>query len=634
MGHLVNPISARLGIVRVWNSTWVSNKGLFYSYLLAKDLELQKSLEIFFYKTNSTDFWSIIFDKALIFRTSKRIYVFIVLYSWRFFGMLERLLKMLGQGQHVFDFKELFSDDQHDSYISSTNLRGLKNVVSIYSRVVVDSFNKFKEKTVISIQQQLILLLFSRCLNNYLSIRDRYLFFFKVLKDYLVLRIIYINSYTMFNKFLLKNRKFTIVFFSLLIFVYTKISKYKIFLSKNLSNFSFKIIKQYLYVYMRKNFFSQHNGFSFKRVFILKNYIRSFFFLRKYSRFILNNIVFGNLFNPFRFSLYSKKFRSLLACMKQKKGITFAFKLPVFISLRSSFFVSYIKNLISIYNYKINLFLSLLKHSYTWWIFVLIKIFLRKHIVAFYGKRLWYIKSFITYFFGYKNKQPSNLFIYFLFPSFLILTARMLSYVIRIRLTQKYSLGEILNKFVSYLDKQSSLIGYRITCHGRFTRRQRASHKMVKSSLKYKDRLLLNTFTGVVDYAYVEEPLKYGMCGIRIWLVKQDLDHYREKHCFSLRKVFFNTKYKHEVLILKKIIKLRSYLSDLNIYKKYSTIEDKKSFFFKQKQLFKLKKFIKNFHFKYYILFKKLFGIPFSFRNKYQSELFIEEFKKKFYLLY
>lgn len=56
MGHLVNPISARLGIVRVWNSTWVSNKGLFYSYLLAKDLELQKSLEIFFYKTNSTDF--------------------------------------------------------------------------------------------------------------------------------------------------------------------------------------------------------------------------------------------------------------------------------------------------------------------------------------------------------------------------------------------------------------------------------------------------------------------------------------------------------------------------------------------------------------------------------------------------
>lgn len=92
----------------------------------------------------------------------------------------------------------------------------------------------------------------------------------------------------------------------------------------------------------------------------------------------------------------------------------------------------------------------------------------------------------------------------------------MLSYVIRIRLTQKYSLGEVLNKFVIYLDKQPNLIGYRITCHGRFTRRQRASHKMVKSSLKYKDRLLLNTFTGIVDYAYVEEPLKYGMCGIRI----------------------------------------------------------------------------------------------------------------------
>lgn len=55
MGHLVNPISVRLGIVKTWNSTWVTNKGVSYTYLLSKDIELQKSLDIFFNKSNTTD---------------------------------------------------------------------------------------------------------------------------------------------------------------------------------------------------------------------------------------------------------------------------------------------------------------------------------------------------------------------------------------------------------------------------------------------------------------------------------------------------------------------------------------------------------------------------------------------------
>jgi hypothetical protein len=135
---------------------------------------------------------------------------------------------------------------------------------------------------------------------------------------------------------------------------------------------------------------------------------------------------------------------------------------------------------------------------------------------SYYGKRLWYIKSYIDYFFNYKNKQESSINTFFLFPSYVLLTAKMIAYVIRIRLTQKYSLGEILNKFVNFLNKEPELIGFRITCHGRFTRRQRSSHRLVKSSLKNKDKLLLNTFSGFVDFAYVEQPLKYGMCGIRI----------------------------------------------------------------------------------------------------------------------
>lgn len=80
--------------------------------------------------------------------------------------MLERVLKMLSQGQHVIGFKGAFLDDQQTQQnkliIPSNDFKvtALFSAVTIYSRVVVDSFNKFKENTVISIQRELISMLF------------------------------------------------------------------------------------------------------------------------------------------------------------------------------------------------------------------------------------------------------------------------------------------------------------------------------------------------------------------------------------------------------------------------------------------------------------------------------------------
>lgn len=243
---------------------------------------------------------------------------------------------------------------------------------------------------------------------------------------------------------------------------------------------------------------------------------------------------------------------------------------------------------------------------------------------------MWYIRSYVNYFFAYKGGQ-SNMNVFFLFPSFIVLTAKLISYIIRIRLTQKYSLGEILNKFVGLLNKQPELIGYRITCHGRFTRRQRASHKLVKSTMKYKDKLLLNTFTGIVDYAYIEEPLKYGMCGIRIWLVKNKR-YAASKYRDFLFKFTVVPRYKRSVLYISNLCKLLRYLRLK--HKAILQMNGKSPILFSKKRNANLRFFLRKFNFKVYTKVIKGLDILNISKPLYSSHMLAEHFKKKFFLLY
>ena len=52
MGHVVNPLSLRLGLNRTWNSTWASHDSVNYTYLVQNDLFLHNFLKLFF--NNST----------------------------------------------------------------------------------------------------------------------------------------------------------------------------------------------------------------------------------------------------------------------------------------------------------------------------------------------------------------------------------------------------------------------------------------------------------------------------------------------------------------------------------------------------------------------------------------------------
>jgi len=97
-------------------------------------------------------------------------------------------------------------------------------------------------------------------------------------------------------------------------------------------------------------------------------------------------------------------------------------------------------------------------------------------------------------------------------------SAYLISNYIRAKLKQKYSLGNILHPLARFLKEsisgsKNSLVGFKIDCKGRFTRRQRASFLTLKEG-----RLPFSSRNMFIDYASDSVILKYGKCGLKVWL--------------------------------------------------------------------------------------------------------------------
>ncbi len=86
-----------------------------------------------------------------------------------------------------------------------------------------------------------------------------------------------------------------------------------------------------------------------------------------------------------------------------------------------------------------------------------------------------------------------------------------------VRLKQYYTIFEILksiNYFLKFLLFKKQIIkGYKITCSGRFSRKQRATY-----SWKSFGTLSLSTMKSRLDYSFNTIALKYSSCTIKVWI--------------------------------------------------------------------------------------------------------------------
>lgn len=102
--------------------------------------------------------------------------------------------------------------------------------------------------------------------------------------------------------------------------------------------------------------------------------------------------------------------------------------------------------------------------------------------------------------------------IIFVFSSESNLTAALLGRLISYKLTNLYSLNQVINPILKkYLKKKYK--GLTIACSGRFTRKQRAHFLRYRSG-----SVSFSTLSKKIDYFFISVKLKYGACGIKIWL--------------------------------------------------------------------------------------------------------------------
>jgi hypothetical protein len=95
-------------------------------------------------------------------------------------------------------------------------------------------------------------------------------------------------------------------------------------------------------------------------------------------------------------------------------------------------------------------------------------------------------------------------------------TAEMLARYLRIKLEQTFGVGELLGNIKKGSNVASGLLGFRVEFRGRYSKRQRSSFATM-----HRGRIPLSTLRTQIEYAYEQAVLKYGTCGIKVWLYKR-----------------------------------------------------------------------------------------------------------------
>jgi ribosomal protein S3 len=198
-----------------------------------------------------------------------------------------------------------------------------------------------------------------------------------------------------------------------------------------------------------------------------------FFNLKRNARFLLIKRLFNKKFY--------KKYRKALRQNKQlKPGLFMLLKKRVILKYSRKLFFLFIKNkILKIYweNFKI---LS-----------------------------LFYLKRF--------NRSSFLSKIFIIGLSKMNVNANIISEFFFIRLTQYYTIWEVLRNinflFKSLMKKRRLVKGYKITCSGRFSRKQRTTY-----SWKAFGSLAFSTVKSKLDYSYKTIALKYSSCTIKVWV--------------------------------------------------------------------------------------------------------------------
>jgi hypothetical protein len=572
MGHLINPVSFRLGYSRNWGfagalmeskSQYFYLNGNYYNILL------------FFkriFALQTFEKMGVIFSHIRFLSLYKKDIVILYLYdgplqndSFIFYKYLNKLKKIKNVLRYA---KKFFKKFLRRAFFSFYYLQMFDNILNNLN-IFLLNYLIFKLNNLMRI----VALLKSniKILDNIYFIR---LFFTKDLVKKTLMPFFFLKNINMFffnclffdfnlNFFLLLTQKFKL-FSTDLIYSFMLICK-----SINFIMFYYKKYNIFFFVQMYNKLLTLKNN-NFKRLFLIYKdilYTKSIFRKNIYNEFLfeidyINNVVskykiydsFNLIFKNFLFSFIEGFFeqrlrfynfcKKLLFCIgngQKKKFIFLNFFFKFFTYVSSNFFI-FLKNIISIFK---PFFFNIPS------------------------------KNFLLYFKNITKKE---------------INASLITKYICIRLKQRFSLKEVIRPILKDLTTNPLIQGFRLSCCGRFTKKEIATYKWER-----RGRISLNTINARIDYSFNYVILKYSVCGIKVWLHKNSTYKYFFKKWFENFKYFSNKrKYMNKNLRVKKNIKNKKFLYNRKFNRKKNYLNKKKSFIYCNKKIKSLLKFYKH----------------------------------------
>jgi ribosomal protein S3 len=144
------------------------------------------------------------------------------------------------------------------------------------------------------------------------------------------------------------------------------------------------------------------------------------------------------------------------------------------------------------------------------------------------------------------------------------ITAPVIAKYICVRLSQKYSMKEILKPVIKDLISNRYVSGFKISCCGRFTKKEIATFFWKKIK-----KVSLSQATSRVEYSFNEVILKYSICGVKVWL--------QTNPAFPIKEFVWNSYLSNFKFLPKKNKKKfkKAYLKKLKKKKKHGFISKK-----------------------------------------------------------
>ncbi len=528
MGHLINPISLRLGYSRNWGFSGA----------------LMESKSQYFYLNSK--YWNILLFFKRIFN----------LQTFEKMGIMFSHLRYLSSYKKEIIIIYLYDGPlQSESFIFYKYLNRFKKFKKLlrYKKLF---FKKFLTRSFL-----IFYYLFN--LNFYFSSINKYLInliSLKLINLLNLLNIFKLNLKSLDNLYFLNNvsskdkinmsilvsfffkNKINNLFFSFLIFDIDA----NLFLSSLFTNNGFNIL----------NFINILNSFNkilltFK-IFNFKAFINLYskFSISKLSNLIFNfKINYKNVIEEYFYELNNIiYFRNYFNIFENKLIIDFSNQLVKYVFLQRNKYYKFLNKFI-----KILYFTKKRK-------FIFLNFFFK--FFSYYSTNFFiFFKNVIKFF--KKFLLNKNINIYFKNISKFQITSSLISRYISIRLKQRFSLKEILKPILKDLSSNPSIEGFKISCCGRFTKKEIATYKWERQG-----KISLNTIKANIDYSLNHVILKYSVCGIKVWLHRNSNYKYFFKKWFEPYKFF--TKHKKNN---KKFYKSKSF-KNINSLNKRSNSKD------------------------------------------------------------